>query len=149
MATALEEIPERGVAILVGIGATYRVLHDADVHRLQQGLNVVIRVAKFIANHPNREHMRLQMHSAALFTGSPVSPTWEGHGAFQLTSEEFQAQSNLSNLGSGRKDLRKNVPLGPMGDPDEIAKAASFLASDDATYLNGIEFFVDGGVAQT
>jgi NAD(P)-dependent dehydrogenase (short-subunit alcohol dehydrogenase family) len=35
-----------------------------------------------------------------------------------------------------------------MGDPDEIAKAVAFLASDEASYIAGIELFVDGGVAQ-
>jgi NAD(P)-dependent dehydrogenase (short-subunit alcohol dehydrogenase family) len=47
-----------------------------------------------------------------------------------------------------KNDLAKNVPLGRMGDPDEIAKAVSFLGSDQASYISGIELFVDGGVAQ-
>ena len=40
------------------------------------------------------------------------------------------------------------VPLGRVAEPEEIAGAAAFLASDDASFVNGIEFFVDGGHAQ-
>jgi NAD(P)-dependent dehydrogenase (short-subunit alcohol dehydrogenase family) len=47
-----------------------------------------------------------------------------------------------------KDDLAKNVPLGRLGDPDEIAKAVSFLASDEASYVAGIELYVDGGVAK-
>jgi NAD(P)-dependent dehydrogenase (short-subunit alcohol dehydrogenase family) len=40
------------------------------------------------------------------------------------------------------------VPMGRMGKPDEVAKAALYLASDDSSFVTGIELFVDGGRAQ-
>lgn len=40
------------------------------------------------------------------------------------------------------------IPLGRVGTPDEIARAVVFLASDDSSFVNGIELFVDGGMAQ-
>jgi NAD(P)-dependent dehydrogenase (short-subunit alcohol dehydrogenase family) len=40
------------------------------------------------------------------------------------------------------------IPLGRAGTTDEVAKAVTFLASDESSYVNGIELFVDGGLAQ-
>jgi NAD(P)-dependent dehydrogenase (short-subunit alcohol dehydrogenase family) len=40
------------------------------------------------------------------------------------------------------------IPMGRMGEPEEVAKAALFLASDDSSFVTGIELFVDGGRAQ-
>ena len=47
-----------------------------------------------------------------------------------------------------KKSVLNNVPLGTVGNPDEIAKAVAFLACDDSSYITGIELFVDGGLAQ-
>jgi len=41
-----------------------------------------------------------------------------------------------------------SIPMGRMGEPEEVAKAVLFLASEDSSFVTGIELFVDGGRAQ-
>jgi NAD(P)-dependent dehydrogenase (short-subunit alcohol dehydrogenase family) len=60
----------------------------------------------------------------------------------------FEGWQQGEALEKMKDDLAKTVPLGRLGDPDEIAKAVAFLASNDASYISGVELFVDGGVAQ-
>jgi NAD(P)-dependent dehydrogenase (short-subunit alcohol dehydrogenase family) len=55
--------------------------------------------------------------------------------------DEAQQQGLLTYLAS-------TIPLGRVGQPEEVAKAVLFLASDDASFVNGAELFVDGGAAQ-
>jgi NAD(P)-dependent dehydrogenase (short-subunit alcohol dehydrogenase family) len=65
---------------------------------------------------------------------------------------ETPAIDGLAGNEEGAKELKaglaSQVPLGRMGDPDEIAKVVVFLASDDASYVAGVELFVDGGMVQ-
>jgi len=44
--------------------------------------------------------------------------------------------------------LAAQIPLGRLGKPEEVAKTVAFLASDAASFINGTELFIDGGMAQ-
>lgn len=63
-------------------------------------------------------------------------------GLVELAGPDAAQQQGLVDY------LAAQVPLGRVGDPDEIAKAAVFLASDDSSFVNGVELFADGGMAQ-
>ena len=47
-----------------------------------------------------------------------------------------------------KKRIVGGIPMGRVGEADEIGKTAVFLASDDSSFITGIELFVDGGAAQ-
>ena len=55
---------------------------------------------------------------------------------------------NGESAESTKNYLASLIPAGRIGKPEEIAKAVMFLASDDASFVNGIELFVDGGHVQ-
>jgi len=63
-------------------------------------------------------------------------------GLVELAGNDAAQQQDLLDY------LASQIPMGRVGEPDEIAKAAVFLASSDASFVNGIELFVDGGQAQ-
>ncbi|CAO3424557.1 SDR family NAD(P)-dependent oxidoreductase [Azospirillum endophyticum] len=63
-------------------------------------------------------------------------------GLVELAGDDKDQQQGLLDY------LASRIPLGRVGEPDEIAKATLFLASDDASFVNGAELFADGGQAQ-
>lgn len=66
-----------------------------------------------------------------------------------IDTEGLRELFGSSEVGQERlKNISSLVPMGRVGAADEIAKAAVFLASDDSSFVTGIELFVDGGMAQ-
>lgn len=63
-------------------------------------------------------------------------------GLVELAGPDAAQQQGLLDY------MASQVPMGRVGEADEIARAAVFLASDDSSFVNGVELFVDGGAAQ-
>ncbi|MEI7294892.1 glucose 1-dehydrogenase [Paraburkholderia tropica] len=63
-------------------------------------------------------------------------------GLLDLAGDDAAQRQGLADY------LAAQIPMGRLGEPNEIASAALFLASDDASFVNGVELFVDGGQQQ-
>jgi NAD(P)-dependent dehydrogenase (short-subunit alcohol dehydrogenase family) len=72
----------------------------------------------------------------ALSPGSTDTPIFDG----QFPSQEI--------ANAARDAANRLTPLKRMGTPEELASAAFFLASNESTYVTGIDLQVDGGMAQ-
>jgi NAD(P)-dependent dehydrogenase (short-subunit alcohol dehydrogenase family) len=56
-----------------------------------------------------------------------------------------RASASAENSAKLAKFFSSAVPQGRWGEPEEVAKAVLFLASDDSSYVNAVELMVDGG----
>jgi len=89
--------------------------------------------ARTLANDLKERKIRVN----ALSPGITRTPIFEN--GLHMSEEQIEAFQEFA---------KEAVPLGYIAQPEEIAAAALFLASQDASYVNGIEFSVDGGFAQ-
>ena len=160
-----------GVAKYAALGAIteelYQSIFDTNVKgvlfTVQKALPLLSEGASIILNSSIVGSKGLAMNSVYSATKAAVrsfARTWttdlKGRGirvnAISPGSIDTPGLNGLlasAQAGKERKQMISTMtPLGRLGTPDEIAKAVVFLASEDSSYVTGIELFVDGGFAQ-
>jgi NAD(P)-dependent dehydrogenase (short-subunit alcohol dehydrogenase family) len=124
--TVLKALPlfsDGGSIIMIGSNASAKGFPGFGVYAASK---LALRsFARTWVNELKGRHIRVNL----LVPGAVTSPMQEE--VFTKEAREF---------------FESLIPRGTMGQPDEIATVALFLASDDSSYVNGVELFVDGGM---
>jgi NAD(P)-dependent dehydrogenase (short-subunit alcohol dehydrogenase family) len=123
---ALPQLKDGASIILNASIATIKSFSSISVYSATKG--TARYFARTWTNELRERHIRV----------NAISP---GH----IDTPIFESWRQGEALTKMKEELAKNVPLGRLGDPDEIAKAVAFLAPDEARYISGIELFVEGG----
>jgi len=118
------------------------VIFNGSVHNYlgQQGMaayaatkGALVSMARAIAADLAPRNIRVNV----VAPGATKTPIWKRGPRESATQEE---SAKLTTF------ISSVVPLGRWGEPEELAKAVLFLASDDSSYVNAVELMVDGGM---
>jgi len=97
-----------------------------------------------VAYCPTKSGIRSLMHSLCLVLG-PHGITCNSVSPGTISTDAVARQMSLAPAGLEERYMAR-IPLGRLGKPAEVAAAVAFLASPEASYINGAEILVDGGV---
>lgn len=97
-----------------------------------------------VAYCPTKSGIRSLMHSLCLVLG-PHGITCNSVSPGTIATDGVTKHMSLAPPGT-RDHYISRVPIGRLGEPEEVAAAIAFLASEEASYINGAEILVDGGV---
>jgi NAD(P)-dependent dehydrogenase (short-subunit alcohol dehydrogenase family) len=113
-------------------GSVHNHLGQAGVAAYAATKGGVVSMARCIAADLAPRNIRVNV----VAPGATKTPIWHKGARASISEDE---STRLANAISSR------IPLGRWAEPDDLAKAVLFLASDDSSYINAIELMVDGG----
>ena len=117
-------------------GSVHNYLGQAGVAAYAATKGGVVSMARSIAADLAPRNIRVNV----VAPGATKTPIWNrGPRASQSAEESARLDQAMSS----------RIPLGRWGEPEDLAKAVLFLASDDSSYINAIELMVDGGATGT
>jgi NAD(P)-dependent dehydrogenase (short-subunit alcohol dehydrogenase family) len=123
---ALPHMRDGGAIVVTGsIGSVAALSGNVAYAAAKAGLRAVVRI---VAKELLPRQIRVNMISPG--------PT---------DTEIFKRDASAEDIAALRTMFAEAVPMGRMGSSDEVARAALFLASRDASFINGVDLYVDGG----
>src|SRR5271156_3850822 len=114
-------------------GSVHNYLGQAGLAAYAATKGGVVSLARCIAADLAPRNIRVNV----VAPGATKTPIWKRGPRAAISAEE---SAKLAKAVSSR------IPLGRWGEPEDLAKAVLFLASDDSSYINAVELIVDGGL---
>ena len=97
----------------------------------------VRQLTKSVAQHCAEERLNVRCNS--VHPGDVRTPLWDRHAEEVARLRGVPVQTIV-------REAASQCPLGTLGEPEDVAAAVAFLASDEARQITGIELVVDGGI---
>jgi NAD(P)-dependent dehydrogenase (short-subunit alcohol dehydrogenase family) len=135
-------------------------------HMVKQGRGAIVSVASDVGRAPDRFFVDYSVSKAAVLMlskaisiefgpagvrsncvspGPTRTPAWDKPGGFADSLAEEYGLGREQAIEHFAKEVRK-LPLGKLGDPEDIAGVIAFLASDVSKHITGADYTVDGGI---
>jgi NAD(P)-dependent dehydrogenase (short-subunit alcohol dehydrogenase family) len=114
-------------------GSVHNYMGQAGVAAYAATKGGVVSMARAIAADFAPRNIRVNV----VAPGATKTPIWKRGPRASMSAEQ---SAKLADFFSS------TVPLGRWGEPEELAKAVLFLASEDSSYINAVELMVDGGL---
>ena len=120
-------------ASIIFNGSVHNYLGQAGLAAYAATKGGVVAMARAVAADLAPRNIRVNV----VAPGATKTPIWKRGSRASMSAEQ---SAKLADLYSS------TVPLGRWGEPEELAKAVLFLASEDSSYINAVELVVDGGL---
>jgi 3-oxoacyl-[acyl-carrier protein] reductase len=143
--------PEKWNAVMqTNLGGTYNFCRAVAYSMMKQRKGRIINISSVAAEHVNPGQTNYAASKGAInaFTRAlAVELASRGVTVNAIAPGFIETDMSEAVRNKAGDLIKKMIPMRRLGQPDDIAKAAVFLASDDASYLTGQVLTVDGGLS--
>lgn len=117
---------------IINISSIAGIIADARMAAYNSSKAAVLHLTKSVALAGARMNPQIRCNSVhPVFIDTPILDPWR----------------NMFGKEEGEAKLAKGIPMGRLGEPDDVAYMVTYLASDESKFVTGSEFKIDGGIS--